>query len=71
MDYDQGILYRAEYWLQYIGNTGGYAGILQFAAGGSHKRLGKTEITLYTSFSGTIEAEGHSFLDHIITGVEV
>ena len=55
-DYKQGTVYKAEYWLQCIGNNGGNTGILLslHQQGPMNAHIG-TERTPYASLSGPIQ----------------
>lgn len=74
MDYNQGIVYGPEYWLQCIGNDGGNIRILKSfpQVDSTHSHTGAERI-LYVSLSGTNWTKRRlkvSFLDCSITGNE-
>ena len=56
MDYDQGATYRAEYWLQCVGDSGDHTGIPQSLhhVGPMNAHTGE-ERTPYVSLPGPIE----------------
>ena len=70
-DYGHGTVYRAEYWLQCIGNNG--SNVTKFVPGGSHKFSCRNRKNIICKFAvlNPYESEGDSILDCMITGEDM